>query len=87
MLIEVCDLDTAADEGLLASPEGAVVALMAALGFDLRPKEAGEGKSIRFFSTIPNRFSMDLEPGLEADEGRLMITGDPWQPAWYPHGE
>ena len=61
MLIEVCDLDTAADEATL-------------LLLDCIPKEAGEGKSIRFLS-IPKRFSIVLEVG--ADGGRPMITGDP----------
>ena len=46
-------------------------------GLDWRPKEAGEGKSIRFLSTIPNRFSINLELGAEAEEGRPIITGDP----------
>ena len=77
----------AADVGLETSEVEGGATMPAALGLDWRPKEAGEGKSIRFLSTIPNRFSINLELGVEADEGRPIITGDPWPPAWYPQGE
>ena len=64
MLIGVCDLDTAADGAslLLLNLEGCI------------PKEAGEGKSIRFLS-IPKRLSNALD--VVDDDGRPMMTGDP----------
>ena len=78
MLIEVCDLDGAADVGLETTSEAGGGATMGAgPGLDWRPNEAGEGKSIRFLSAIPNRFSINLELGAEAEEGRPIITGDP----------